>query len=116
MAFKLPSFNLLCRIWHQTNFPLPPFYSQEPCQLRVSPRPTAASAGNLPKALLMLPKKTDIRGTQSGPIADVVEVPAFSGRYYRVQFVDDVAKGFANEYRVASINPITGPPWPLPYP
>lgn len=51
---------------------------------------------------VMFPAGTDIRpGTGFGMSADCIEVPSGSGRYYRVAALDDVAKGFTNEYRLA---------------
>ena len=55
---------------------------------------------------------------------DVVEVPSGSGRWYQVNLVDDVVKGFTNEYRIATIVKIgqnyggTAPGlfWPIPMP
>lgn len=44
---------------------------------------------------------TDIRGRDSSSGPDIVEVPAASGRYYEVVYVDDLGKGFANEHRGA---------------
>jgi hypothetical protein len=65
---------------------------------------------------LLLPPGTDIRSGVLGT-ADDVEVPAGSGRFYEVEFVDDVGKGFANEYRVALLIQTTAwGAWPLPYP
>jgi hypothetical protein len=64
---------------------------------------------------LLLPKGTDIRGPQDSVAADNVEVPAFSGRWYRVVAVDDVGKGFSNEYRNAAIFAVDRL-WLAPYP
>lgn len=49
----------------------------------------------------LLPKGTDIRGAQHAGLDSIVECPKGTGRYYYVVWVDDVAKGFANEYRLA---------------
>jgi hypothetical protein len=76
---------------------------------------------------LLLPAGTDIRDLACGlsyPY-DIVEVPAGSGRWYAVGIVDDVAKGFANEYRMAFLSKIfdavdspnnAGLFWPIPIP
>jgi hypothetical protein len=68
---------------------------------------------------LLLPAGTDIRDwacwdglAMDQP--DVVEAPRGTGRYYTVIQVDDVAKGFPNEYRVAFI--AKGAYWPIPIP
>lgn len=63
---------------------------------------------------LLLPKGTDIRSTVCGVAPDVVEVPAGTGRYYSVEMVDDVARGFANEYRFAMVLQLKN--WPAPIP
>jgi hypothetical protein len=47
--------------------------------------------------------------------ADTVEVPAGSGRYYAILAVDDVARGFENEYRLALAEPAYNL-WPVPIP
>jgi hypothetical protein len=62
----------------------------------------------------MLPPGTDIRDPWSGTGADLVECPLGTGRFYRVAIVDDVAKGHANEYRVAMIYKVGT--WPTPIP
>jgi hypothetical protein len=50
-------------------------------------------------------------------------VPAGSKRIYQVTSVDDAAKGFPNEFRVAQVVPVLpavmmgpNPYWPTPYP
>jgi hypothetical protein len=68
---------------------------------------------------LMVQKLTDVRMATAGGVGgDYVEVPAGTGRWYQVVAVDDVAKGFTNEYRMAvcqSTNQHVGT-WPFPYP
>jgi hypothetical protein len=77
---------------------------------------------------LLLPAGTDIRDFNcalAGYPYDIVEVPSGSGRWYAVGIVDDVAKGFPNEYRMAYITKISdavdsprnaGLFWPTPIP
>jgi hypothetical protein len=55
------------------------------------------------QAELLCPKLTDIRATWNNILADLVEVPGGSKRFYDVKWVDDVGKGFVNEYRLALI-------------
>jgi hypothetical protein len=62
---------------------------------------------------MRVPAGTDLRGNLSTTQRDLVEVPAGSGRYYEVWVVDDVAKGFFNEYRQGLILAIAQPT-PLP--
>jgi hypothetical protein len=76
---------------------------------------------------LLLPPLTDIRTTdQLTGQTCVVEVPSGSLRFYQVTFVDDIAKGFANEHRFAilhrfntqltfiDVGPVPVSFWPLP--
>lgn len=76
---------------------------------------------------LLVPAGTDIRDFACGisyPY-DLVEVPSGSGRWYIVGIVDDVGKGFPNEYRMAYLtkccdtvdpNNNIGSNWPVPIP
>jgi len=73
---------------------------------------------------LLCPASTDIRDHHcTGQPIDMIEAPAGSGRWYVVFSVDDVGKGFSNEYRYASLmkysnNPVIAnmPFWPAPIP
>jgi hypothetical protein len=74
---------------------------------------------------LLLPALTDVRSAVQGVENDVIEVPAGSGRWYNVAGVDDVGKGFDNEYRIVSLRqishfrdwiPLGIPYWPIPMP
>lgn len=125
MAFRVPNFNLVVNIWRRNGvagvYALPDVVTAGNLShgRRVM---VSAFAGNSPMELL-LPKLTDIRAVWNAVVYDVVEVPAGSQRFYQVTHVDDVAKGFANEYRLATIvyepngNPLIGvnsAPVPLP--
>jgi len=132
MAFTVPNFNLVCAIYTG------PYDSRglhrlvSPCNLAFGRRtqqdfndPTAFGFGPA-RPTLLLPAGTDIRDiSQNVASADIVEVPSSSGRWYVVNLVDDVAKGFANEYRVAALSKLssgyavagtTGLWWPIPMP
>jgi hypothetical protein len=64
-----------------------------------------------------LPAGTDIRDEYcAGNIYDLVEVPSGSGRWYTTSLVDDVAKGFPNEYRLAAIRKVSGSVFPGNFP
>jgi hypothetical protein len=125
MAFRTPTFNLTVNIWRFGTL--------------VGNPPDVVTVGNLAfgrrghtldgsvttsgAMFLLVPKLTDIRGKAESPLAapyDKVEVPAGSGRYYIVDFVDDSGKGFLNEHRVAIIYQANFialvPNWPLPTP
>ena len=124
MAFRLPAMPLFANIFvgHVTP-PLLPLVLRVnvACQLRYLKTAAIVATAFGPQAssiLLLVPPGTDIRMTGPGTFGDIVEVPAGTGRYYRVFGVDDVAKGFANTYRAAVLVSMNGVPgtWPTPYP
>lgn len=135
MSFTLPDFNLTVNIFNRAPFP------------PVSPR--VVTTGNLAFSkrvaqqtnfwnqneftitpYLLLPALTDIRDNSgfggSAASADIVEVPAASGRFYLVDSVDDIGKGFPNEHRCAILSKayadvggtgtFPGVLWPIPMP
>jgi len=132
MAFSIPNFNLLCDIW-EGPFPTKTLrVADVPCNLALGRRVqslfvdptnilTAPAAPNL-----LLPAGTDVRDVDCDVTdSDFVEVPKGSGRWYIVLLVDDVGKGFDNEYRIAAIAKISeridstayaGLWWPTPIP
>lgn len=122
MSFRLPSMPLLCNIWQQFGPPFahPPFPRVTTrCQLRLRQTTFTADTGStIPAGIeLLVPKGTDIRplnGFTMG-LHDQVECPAGTGRFYDVVAVEDIAKGFPNEYRIALLgqNTYIGIP-PLP--
>lgn len=120
--YNVPTFNLTCNIWRNAAFGGPPTYAAVPCNLAMGrrvrlpqvflpPDPTDSFA---PVMQLLLPARTDVQDSASAVDADIVEVPAGTGRYYVVNDVDDVGRGFANEYRLAGL--LKMPPWPAPIP
>lgn len=116
MAFRLPNFNLNVNLWRHAS-PLtgaPDLLFK--ANLRPSIRPSTTQWNEVGVEFiveLLCPALTDIRGVINAGGADYVEVPAGSGRFYTVNWVDDVAKGFPNEYRVACMNQRPGH-WPTP--
>lgn len=120
--YVLPVFNLTCNVWtFVTNPPLGPPRISPVCNLAYGRRvifggEAIAGVADFPPAAmsLLLPKLTDIRGLQSAAGNDIVEVPAGSGRYYIVVYVDDIGKGFTNEHRIALIT--QNGTWPTPVP
>jgi hypothetical protein len=118
MSFRVPTFPIKCNIYDF--FSLPPAAPRltSVCQLRVGRwvAPGAATdwatGGFLLGRKLLLPKRTDIRSLDWYGASDTVEVPVGSGRWYQVVVVDDVARGFTNEYRFAVIIPQRGAPLP----
>lgn len=115
-----PTLNLICNVWYnQFGHPLlgpPPTLANVPCQLRVGelvgPSPPAAAR----QVWICFAAGTDIAANPRGlfPIGDLIELPAGTGRYYRVDWVEDVGRGFPNQYRVAESH--QDPPWPVPTP
>lgn len=127
MAFRVPTMPLLCNIYNgppPLNFlPRPvPRLANVPCQLRYL-KNSHAEASTLGRGaspmLLLVNAGTDVRMQINGSQMDYVECPAGSRRLYLVDNVDDVAKGFANEYRAVAMTSIgsgTLNIWPTPYP
>jgi len=116
---KVPTFNLTCNIWFGAA-PGPPIglpnLAAVPCQLQLGER-VPVQSNQLFCEYILLPKLTDVAATPRAlllPNADIVECPAGSLRYYVVMMVDDVGKGFANEYRQAMVQHAAG--WPVPTP
>lgn len=123
MAYILPTFNLTCDVY---SFAVPPpgapRLTAVPCQLR-APSPNYSgivqpSASQFTAMCLMVAAGTDLRDGFAGAFntPDYVEVPAGTGRIYRVQLVDDIGKGFANEHRFCVLVKVTSQIWPVPIP
>ena len=118
MAFRVPTFNLSVNLYRGVPVMGTPTLT---CAANLSPGRrtllTAPIMGTVPTFVnaadwgdvmeLLLPKLTDIRGFQNAGLSDVVECPATTFRYYAVLWVDDVGKGFPNEYRLALIKQIS---------
>jgi len=135
MSFTLPDFNLTCDIYSGPYDTRVLRLSGVACNLAMGRRvqvvfhdPTGLGFGAA-TAQLLLPSGTDVRDVSQlmggGPPYDIVEVPAGSGRWYVVNSVDDVGKGFPNEYRLAFLAKLssnsglvntTGLFWPIPMP
>jgi hypothetical protein len=121
MAFRVPTFNLLCNVWSGTaaSPPLAPAGAPRivgvPCNLRVGRIIEDAAPYGVQLSVAAL---TDIRFTGLGGLrGDNVEVPAGSGRFYQVYTGDDVGKGFPNEYRLFGLSKVSFQAiWPVPFP
>lgn len=134
MAFRPPTFNLSCNLWRTPNVYANPPDGTFNVNLSCGRRVLAVNAATIPlwgKSVpveLLCPALTDIIGVIGPNATDMVEVPAGSGRCYAVVWVEDVGKGFTNEYRLALLlqmtlltqtgttNPWTAPLWPVPTP
>jgi hypothetical protein len=122
MGFKVPQMPLRVNVWTAFGPPFTPLpVPRLTCrgQLRVVKQALGTEAGsNNPAGILLLvPAGTDLRPLRGFALGsrDQCEVPAGSGRFYDIDAIEDVAKGFPNEYRVALLaqNTYTGAP-PLP--
>jgi hypothetical protein len=135
MAFRLPTFNLLVNCWDNpsqaSNPPDRTFManlSRGERHMTIGGAVSGGAAMPVIEMLLLCPPLTSVIGLYAGAFISLVEVPAASGRFYVVIAVDDVAKGFPNEYRNALIwqgdidiyaysgNPWNAPLWPEPFP
>jgi len=117
MPFVVPTFNLSANVWRNGNATTNPPDLTVDCQLRAAGK---QSTGQDPANgwaflwSLLIASGTDIRDDISSGGKDTVECPAGTGRFYSVELVDDVARGFSNEYRIAFIQKVS--PWPVPTP
>ena len=135
MAFSVPTFNLVCNIYTGPWLTKVLRIADCPCNLALGRRSqkwmfidTYIDYMSVNPNLL-LPALTDIRDlstvSPAGAYADIVECPSGTGRWYWVNSVDDVGKGFDNEYRMAGLQKIlefmdpvnyAGAKWPTPIP
>jgi hypothetical protein len=119
---KLPNLPLLCRVWRgESDINGDPDIDDLKCQLVfLQTEVSTAQFVDLESPVflhLFVAKGTDLRTWINWATNDRVEVPKLSGRFYTVEMVDDVAKGFPNEFRCAVLrqNPARGQ-WPAPMP
>jgi hypothetical protein len=120
---NLPTFPLIANIWHTGSILTGPPDVIVQAQLHVGVQHRQIAGLSAPDQGLItrfiyLPKATDVRPIWAGG-ADIIECPAGSSHFYLVDDVDDVAKGFLNEFRVACVvATILTPgrtPWPVPF-
>lgn len=120
MHIKSPKFPLLCNIYAGAIPPVGVLRNSAKCQLQwtgLDMNGSTMPVGFYSTAVrqLWMPAFTDIRPAQMAMFPDIVEVPAGSLRFYQVIDVDDIAKGFPNEFRMALIAMIPFI-WPIPIP
>jgi len=132
MAFTLPTFNLVCGLFAGP-WPVGASRLTPDCNLAMGRRsqvqyPSLGDPGESSASvyvLLLLPAFTDVRSRVLSNDADFVEVPLGSGRWYRVEWVEDIGKGFDNEHRAAGLLQVSeyldaflypGLFWPVPMP
>lgn len=109
MSFNVPTFNLFCNVYTGPFTGRVLRIANLPCNLAMGRRVQQpgqdffgfpdGSAG----PSLLIPALSDVRDDAQSGGADIIEVPAGSGRWYQVNIVDDVGKGFPNEYRLVSM-------------
>lgn len=135
MAFREPTFPLAFNLWRNTSLVTGPPDLQGMCNLAFGENAALYAPGysqfkeDFIVVWMLFPKRTDVRPSSvHGNAQDCVEVPAGTGRFYLVVDVDDVGRGFTNEYRKAlcakitqgfgnfQLNPWGCPDWPLPIP
>lgn len=123
MGFRVPTFNLFCNVWRNTNDNAnPPDLAGLACCLvngrsggswfvgfagATAPQVTVSLKLAKQTMSLLVPKLTDVRPAflTAADWGDLVECPAGSGRYYWMPWMDDVGKGFANEHRECALVP-----------
>lgn len=129
MPYTVPQFNLDVGVWNTPDVP-PAVSTYTTVGQLYFPKQTATEGftdeGDFglqaypPPCFLRLPALTDIKLAFMGADGFVhsrtyVEVPAGTGRFYRVIDFDDAHKGFPNEYRVATLRKaFTDTLWPDP--
>jgi hypothetical protein len=126
MAFTIPTFNLVCNVWRGIGHSGAPDIVNLACNLQFGRKPhildlqeNVGINAQGQAMFLLVPAGSDLRdGMTTSGFRDTVEVPSGTGRFYVVWAVDDVGKGFSNEYRVATISKSTSPvfAWPEPIP
>lgn len=123
----MPTFNIFVNVWRATAPPPGAPASTLTANLmmglsRTNETLIESLASQLSYMYVLLPKGVDVRGWWDGSTGDYIEAPAGSSRFYAVNAVDDVSKGFPSEYRVAFCQQVTDPlalfgiPFPVPLP
>lgn len=118
VSFSLPVFNLVVNVWRAAaGPPAPPALTVKgnlAWGRRVFGGGTVFTLSGVPGMTLLLPLGADVRSQAEGLGNDIVEVPAGTGRFYTVVFVDDVGRGFGNQHRAAVLEQQAN--WPAPIP
>ena len=113
---------LLADIWNNGNVlpPVgPPTIGNVPCALVLGDRVALFTVNvygpqNNVLHYILVPKLTNVWDAHNLGGPSVVCCPRLSNRFYVVVDVDDVGKGYSNEYRQLTV--IKGGVWPTPIP
>lgn len=133
MPYVIPAMPLDCDVWWNydptvTMYSAPDINKVKGClspgkRVMLSvPTPTSSPTFYEYPVELLLPPLTNISGETDVVFTSVVEVPTGSHRFYVVTYVDDIAKGFANEHRYILMNMFKvamvfiDVTWPFPIP
>ncbi len=116
MAYRLPTFNLMCAVWrfgNATTNPPDAFTTGNLCfGRRGYPGDSnllPADPTKMPCGYLLLPKGADVIGdVDSSGSPDTVEIPVGSGAFWTVHWVHPIALGFDNEHARAIVLPLIG--------
>jgi hypothetical protein len=112
MPFVQPDFNINVAFWR---FGRPTSSLPDVVTIgNLSPGRLVTLDSPLFEMFIRLPKGTDVQDFKNSVGGDTCECPFTSGRFYTVQFVDDIGGGFTNEHRVAVLSGL--PTWPVPFP
>lgn len=116
---RIPTFNLLANSWWNYVGPFPPVIVPNlviPCSQQPGDRIFGIQITGVFLVYMSCPAHTDIHWARVGGFGakDLIELPAGSGHFYRVEYVTDSGKGFVNEYRLAVLSDL--PPVPVPLP
>jgi len=109
MPYVVPAMPLLVHVWHAYDPAVSAYGSPDILSVHANLSPgkrTFQAIDIVPSSPvtgfameLLVPALTDIRAASDVALADLIECPKASQRFYLVRYVDDIGKGFANEHR-----------------
>jgi hypothetical protein len=117
---QLPVFPSLCQIWRNGGPIGGTLVYDGRAEKRVSPAIAAyvdrVGPGVLfePAVAIYLPTGTDVRGINQQPVRDIIAWQRNPLWLYEVQFVENCAEGFPNEFRLTWCLTLGLTPLPLP--
>lgn len=105
MGYKVPGFNVWCRIRRFDPDTLTyPVYGYVKCQVRGADSHLDVGAGTQ-QFQVLLPKGADVddQSTSVDGFADYIEVAGWGGQWAKVVSVTSKGCGFSNEYTIANV-------------